>query len=106
MKLSALFLPVAAAAMLISTNCATIGPPQPPSLDLPKPPQDLRATRKGYHVTLTWTVPGVTTDRQTIRSVGPTRIWRSTVSPINECGDPVGQIEPTLAATTNSSGKK
>ena len=34
------------------TACATIGPPQPPSLELPKPPADLRATRKGDRVLL------------------------------------------------------
>ncbi len=55
---------------LMFTACATIGPPQPPSLELPKPPADLRAVRKGDRVILTWTAPSVTTDRQTVRSVG------------------------------------
>jgi hypothetical protein len=106
MKLSALLLPVAAAAMLISTNCATISPPQPPSLDLPKPPQDLRAARKGNRVTLTWTVPGITTDRQAIRVVGPTRICRSTVTPMQDCGNAVAQVAPTAGATAKSSENK
>lgn len=83
-----------------------MGPPQPPSLDLPKPPQDLRAARKGNRVTLTWTVPGVTTDRQTIRAVGPTRICRSTASLMQECGNPVGEVDPTATATTKPSGNK
>ena len=70
MKLSHLLL----LAPWLLTSCATIAPPQPPSLDLPKPPLDVRATRKGNRVTLTWSIPILTTDRQTIRNVGPTRI--------------------------------
>ena len=58
---------------LLLTACATIGPPQPPSLELPKPPTDLRAVRKGDQVILTWTVPTVTTDRQTARNFGVVR---------------------------------
>ena len=46
---------LALGAPLMFTACATIGPPQPPSLELPKPPTDLRAVRKGDRVTLTWT---------------------------------------------------
>lgn len=93
MKPSALLPLAALGAILGLTNCATVAPPQPPSLDLPRPPQDLRATRKGNRVTLTWTVPGSTTDRQTIRSVGPTEICRNTVE-LKECGKPVGQAPP------------
>jgi hypothetical protein len=73
------------------TGCATMGPPQPPSLELPKPPADLRATRKGDRVILTWTVPSVTTDRKTIRSVGPTRICRGLEPKLTQCGVPVGE---------------
>lgn len=90
--------------MLPLTNCATIGPPQPPSLDLPDPPQDLRATRKGDRVTLSWTVPNVTTDRQTIRSVGVTLICRNSVE-LKECGTPVGQA-PAPPAVNKSTGQK
>jgi len=36
---------------LLFTACATMGPPQPPSLELAKPPTDLRAVRKGDRVT-------------------------------------------------------
>ena len=82
---------LALGAPLMFTACATIGPPQPPSLELPKPPSDLRATRKGDHVTLTWTAPSVTTDRQTIRSVGPTRICRGLATDLTGCGIPVGE---------------
>ena len=84
-------------ALLMLTGCATIAPPQPPSLELPKPPSDLRATRKGERVTLTWTAPNVTTDRQTVRSVGPTKICRGLEQKLNQCGTPVGEApaQPT-----------
>lgn len=74
---------------LVLSACATIAPPQPPSLDLPMPPPDLRASRKGDRVTLTWTLPKITTDRQTIRALGPTRICRG-VSELKDCGTPIG----------------
>ena len=85
---------LAAAAMM--TACASIAPPQPPSLDLPKPPVDLRASRKGDRVTLSWTVPSSTTDRQTIRSVGATRICRGTGLTLIECGTPSGEAPAQL----------
>lgn len=83
------------AAPFLFTACATIGAPQPPSLDLPKPSSDLRAERKGQQVTLTWTVPTTTTDRQTIRSLGPTRICRALTS-VSQCGSPVGETPAQL----------
>jgi len=92
-------------APLLFTACATIGPPQPPSLDLPKPPSDLRAARKGDRVILTWTVPTTTTDRQTIRVVGPTRICREITAKITECTQSVGET-PAVVGTTNRSGQK
>jgi hypothetical protein len=79
-------------APLMFTACATMGPPQPPSLQLPKPPLDLRATRKGDRVILTWSVPSVTTDRQTIRGLGTTRICRGPEAKLTECGVPVGEV--------------
>ncbi len=58
------------------SNCGTPGIPLPPSLEIPKPVKDLHAIRKGAKVFLTWTVPTQTTDRQTIRRLGITRICR------------------------------
>jgi len=82
---------LALSAPLMFAACATIGPPLPPSLELPKPPSDLRAVRKGDRVTLTWSAPSVTTDRQTVRSMGPTRICRGTETVLTPCATPVGE---------------
>ena len=91
---------------LLFAACATIGPPQPPSLELPKPPSDLRAARKGDHITLTWTAPNVTTDRQTIRNVGPTRICRGLQSALTQCGIPVGEAAAQLSPNATQSPKQ
>jgi antitoxin (DNA-binding transcriptional repressor) of toxin-antitoxin stability system len=83
-----------------------MAPPQPPSLDLPKPPTDLRAVRKGKTVILTWTVPDKTTDKQRIQSattqgskaqIGATQICRGGEVPLTQCGTPVGQAVPLKA---------
>jgi hypothetical protein len=83
---------LALGAPLMLAACATIGAPQPPSLELPKPPLDLHAVRKGNRVTLTWTIPNATTDRQTIRGVGATTICRGLAMKLSECGKPVGEV--------------
>jgi hypothetical protein len=92
-------------APLLFTACATVQPPQPPSLDLPRPPADLRAGRKGDRVTLTWTVPTLTTDRQTARNFGPTRICRG-LGTLNECGTPIDKTPSRLSSSSGKSGQK
>jgi hypothetical protein len=87
-------------------GCASIGPPLPPSLELPKPPSDLRAARKGDKVTLTWTIPQRTTDRQSVRYLGKTRICRSLDPVVKECGKPVGEAEPPPNFTSARKGAK
>lgn len=92
---------------LVFTACATIGPPQPPSLELPKPPTDLRAQRKGDRVILAWTAPSTTTDRQMVRSVGPTRICRGLDPELTRCGTPVGEAAAhPVAASNHASAQK
>lgn len=92
---------------LFFTACATMAPPQPPSLELPKAPGDLHATRKGDGVVLTWTVPAVTTDRQTIRNPGPTRICRATAGELKQCGTPVGEAaQSTIPPATTAAKQK
>ncbi len=98
--------PIALAVPLIFSACASIGPPQPPSLELPKPPSDLRGVRKGDQVILTWTVPAKTTDRQTIRNLGPTEICRGLLSDLTECGTPVGRSAPVQNATSNKNNTR
>jgi len=85
-------------------GCASVGPPLPPSLELPKAPSDLRAARKGDKVTLTWTVPQRTTDRQRVRYLGKTQICRTAAEMANECGIPVGEAAPDSASA--KTGKK
>jgi hypothetical protein len=75
-------------------GCASIGAPIPPSLELPKPPTDLHAQRKGDKVHLFWTVPARTTDRQSVRRRGPTLICRSPEAMLSQCAAAVGQLPP------------
>jgi hypothetical protein len=103
MKIVAAGLATLSCALIGLAGCATMAPPQPPSLALPKPPSDLRAARKGDKVVLTWTIPALTTDRQTERTIGLTRICRSTETQLTQCGTPVGQAPAEHAAPT---GKK
>ncbi|MGA9352394.1 MAG: hypothetical protein WBV46_01805 [Terriglobales bacterium] len=83
-----------AALCLILVGCAQTGPPLPPSLELPKPPTDLRATRKGNTVTLTWSEPALTTDHQSVRYLGPTLICRSAETDITTCANQVAIVPP------------
>lgn len=82
---------------LLLASCAQTGAPLPPSLELPKPPTDLRASRKGNRVTLNWSEPALTTDRQSVRYLGPTLICRSLESgrsetEMTECGNPAAML--------------
>ena len=85
---------VVAAVLSWLTGCASIGPPLPPSLELPRPPSDLRAARKGDHVTLSWSIPLRTTDRQGMRYLGKTRVCRDVDAPLKVCEKPVGGAAP------------
>ncbi len=79
---SKLLLAAALAALL--SSCAVTGAPQPPSLQVPQPVEDLAAARKGDRVILTWTAPVATTDRDRLRASGPTLICRA-LSKLEEC---------------------
>jgi hypothetical protein len=82
------------AALVWLTGCASIGAPLPPSLELPRPPEDLRAARKGDKVTLTWTIPPRTMDRQRVRYLGKTNVCRSLDPTLTACGKPAGEAVP------------
>jgi hypothetical protein len=90
---------------LLMVGCAQTGPPLPPSLELPKPPTDLHASRKGSLVTLTWTQPAVTTDRLGVRYLGPTWICRALKTQFAACGNPAGTL-PAPSTAPNRSRKK
>jgi hypothetical protein len=101
------FLLVAGALVGLS-GCASIGPPEAPSLEVPKPPEDLHAARKGDKVTLTWTIPPRTTERQSVRYLGETDICRGFAGALKRCDTRVGQAAPPadFEKTRGSSGKK
>lgn len=94
MKLSIGKLLLAVGVLIWLSGCASIGPPEAPSLELPKPPTDLHAARKGDKVTLTWTIPQRTTDRQSVRHLGKTQICRGVATALKQCGTPVGAVAP------------
>jgi hypothetical protein len=85
--------------LLFTLSCGSPGPPQPPSLELPKVVTDLRGARKGDKVTLVWTVPTETTDLQNVRHFGPTLICRNLQVAMNRCGIPAGQVSPDQIAS-------
>jgi hypothetical protein len=95
----------------VLASCGTPGAPMPPALELAKPVTDLRAARKGARVYLAWTVPARTTDRQTARHPGPTRVCRSLKVEIGDCKNPVAEIPasqfplPELAKKSSTAPK-
>ncbi len=81
-------------ACAVLAACGTPGAPMPPELELAKPVTDLRAARKGDKVYLAWTVPAQTTDHQTVRHPGLTRVCRSLNLEIGDCKIPAAEIPP------------
>jgi hypothetical protein len=75
----------------LACGCGTPGAPLPPSLDLPKPVEDLRASRQGNRVVLSWTQPKETTDETNIRHPGSTLVCRALNEPKVQSCSAVGQ---------------
>lgn len=100
---SVLLTTVAVFALAALVACGIPGAPQPPSLELPRTVQDLKATRKGDRVTLTWTTPRQTTEHSRIKHLGATRICRAVdvVTPA-ECVEKVGTVPPAPLAAAVS----
>jgi hypothetical protein len=98
-------LPALLALCLVMAACAQLGPPLPPSLELPKAPSDLRVIRKANRVTLYWSEPSLTTDRQSVRYLGSTLICRSPEPEISACGNPVVTL-PAPHALVKKSGSR
>ncbi len=102
------FAPIAGLLLASLLGCGTPGVPLPPTLDLPQPVQDLRASRKGDTVTLVWTVPQQTTDRTNIRlrRLGPTRLCRSLTVAMTQCTDPVKDVDtPALVSAAEAAAE-
>src|SRR5258708_11869510 len=89
-------------ACLLLASCAQTGPPLPPSLELPKPPTDLRASRKGNRVTLNWSEPALTTDRRSVRYLGPTLVCRGLEPEITNCENFAAMLPPPSARPQKS----
>ncbi len=88
--------------LALLTACGSPGEPVPPSLELARPVNDLRAARKGNAVTLTWTMSTRTTDGHNIRHAGPTTICRATNS-MKQCDVPVTKLAPPKTHDTAKS---
>ena len=58
-------------------GCGVPGAPLPPSAEIPKFVDDLKAQRKGATVTLTWTTPTETSDGELIRKPGKMLVQRA-----------------------------
>src|SRR5438067_11288025 len=97
--------------LALLAGCGTVGAPQPPSLHLPEPVRDLRASRKGDEVTLTWTQPSETTDHEAVgRWLGTTNICRTivqnptaTITNCQKVGEAGGQAAAKTAVTATQS---
>lgn len=86
-------------------SCGTPGAPRPPSLDLPRPPDDLAAARKGAKVTLVWTPSEENTDGTLVRRAGPTSVCRGVNDfPMTGCAQEVGEVNTGARAPTRSQG--
>jgi hypothetical protein len=70
----------AAALVLLAAGCASPGPPQPPSLNLPEVVKDLTAERVGDVVHLHWTTPLTSTDHIAVKGEMTAEICRTTVT--------------------------
>jgi hypothetical protein len=85
------------AALAALVGCGKPTPPLPPSLQLPAPPTDLAAARKGDRVRLVWTQPVHNTDQTTVRKPIVERICRAVNQfPLTGCPLAIGQLPPAV----------
>ncbi|MBI2678030.1 MAG: fibronectin type III domain-containing protein [Candidatus Koribacter versatilis] len=96
MRIPRLALLLLGPAALLLAGCGTPGAPLPPTLDLPQPPSDLKATRKGNKVTLTWSAPTKTTDGALVKPghMGATRVCRASQPVMDRCAETVNEVMP------------
>lgn len=93
--------------LLFSIACGTPAAPQPPSLQLPHPVDDLAGERKGTRVVLAWTPPIQTTDKQNVRHPGPTRVCRALNEfPMAQCREVVAELKPNELTSQAATGRR
>lgn len=78
----------------VLSGCGTPGAPQPPSLNLAVPVQDLAASRRGNNVDLEWTLPRKNTDKTNIKHNPLTRICRREGTALMSSCEVVAQVQP------------
>src|SRR3569832_1965022 len=98
MSRNATLMLLAGCALALLSSCATPGAPMPPSLQLPRPVEDLNYVRKGARVVLSWTPPSQTTEHLGLKHLGVTYICRSIDRyPVNAC-EMVKRLSPDQVA--------
>lgn len=85
------------ASIVVLAGCGTPGSPALPSLNLPLPPTDLTASRRGNKVTLEWTLPHKNTDKTIIKHNPTSRICRHEGTMLMAKCDGVAEISPPTA---------
>ena len=94
-------------AALLTSGCASPGPPRPPTLNLPRPITDLTAERIGDKVILHWTTPAKTTDNLPIKGSITAHLCRTTIAADITAAPPVTpQPTPKTPAKKPATGKK
>lgn len=104
----------AAAMAAVLAGCGMPAAPQPPSLKLPNPVDDLAAVRTGDEVALTWTMPRRDTDKVALQGQIATRICRresaaipcATVATLELLPDAQGKFAETLPPALASSAPR
>jgi hypothetical protein len=93
---------------ILTSGCASPGPPRPPSLNLPRPITDLTAERIGDKITLQWTTPAKTTDGLPIKGTITARICRTSIAADPTAATTTSPPQPTPRPSTkkSSGGKK
>ena len=76
------------------SGCGTPGAPQPPSLQLARPVDDLTASRKGNRVELDWTLQRKNTDRTLVKHPPAIRICRHEGTGLMSTCEVVAEVPP------------
>jgi hypothetical protein len=88
--------------LLALLGCVTPGAPLPPSLRLPAPITDLSAARAGNIVTVRWTNPAKTTDKQSITAFQQEMeadLCRSQSTPVTQASAASAKCQPVMQQT-------